>query len=579
MPSESSGSRLRETISSLMSLEEELSCRPLLEAEHEKLRKGIVNVVVVGQFKRGKSTLLNAVLGEPVLPMGVTPVTAVVTLVRPGTKRRCRVHFLDGRVDEVSVGELERFVSERSNPENRLGVERVEMELLPPNGRSLPILADTPGSGSVFRHNTEVLRQWLGRIDAGLFVASADPPVGEEDLALFQEVQQMAGEILVVLNKVDRLEPTELVESLEYTQMALERVAERPVEVVPCSARQALGGGRGTGVERIEAWLDEIAADRGGEVLRLAVARRVGHAVARELALVEIEAKAARLSTEALEKALETVEALRAELERRFADAVAAFDAGCGRLLATYDDMARKRQADLAEELSRKVREVARELEVRGRSGWSFQRRLEAARDRAALEIFEPLQEQHETRLIRGFEQLTARSLDQVNTLVDESFERAAELLGVTVERFDVREGFSMESRLEFRVGLPKVNLDYLMDGLLLVLPPGLGRRVFVRRQLAMLHEAVGRQLGLIRADLYERLNESAISFRSNLGRRVEQALPGLERAVRRGLDLVRVGHDQAQARLEELGRRRRVLEQAVTVCSEVLRKPDSGGH
>ncbi len=534
-------------------------------------------MVVVGQFKRGKSTLLNAVLGEPVLPMGVTPVTAVVTLVRPGPERHCRVRFLDGRVDDVPVGELERFVSERSNPENRLGVERVEVELPAPNGRSLPILADTPGSGSVFRHNTEVLRQWLGRIDAGLFVASADPPVGEEDLALFEEVQGMAGEILVVLNKVDRLEPPELTESLEYTQMALERVAERPVEIVPCSAREALGGdSRGTGIERIEEWLDEIAADRGGEVLELAVARRFGHAVARELALVEIEAKAARLSTEELERALETVEALRAELGRRLADTVAAFDAGCGRLLAAYDDMARDRQADLAGQLSWKVREFARELEAQGRSGWSFQRRLEAARDHAALEIFEPLQEEHEERLIRGFEQLTARSLDQVNTLVDESFERAAELLGVTVERFDVREGFSMESRLEFRVGLPKVNLDYLMDGLLLLLPPGMGRRVFLRRQLAMLHEAVGRQLGLIRADLHERLNESAISFRANLGRRVEQALPGLEKAVRRGLDLVRVGQDRAQERLDELGRRRLVLEDAVSACSGVLRQPDS---
>ena len=567
-PLKSDGSRLRWNLERVLRLGGDLSCAAHLQDELERLREGVVNVVVVGQFKRGKSTLLNAILGEPVLPMGVTPVTAIVTVVRPGAARGAVVHFLDGRTEPIPVEELAGYVSERRNAENRLGVERVEVELPPPPGRVLPVLADTPGSGSVFRHNTEVLRRWLGRIDAGLFVVSADPPVGEEDLALLREVQEMAGEVLVVLNKVDRLEPEELQESLAYTRMAVDRVTGRAAEVIPCSARRALEEGGDVGVERVAAWLEELARERGGRVLEVAVARRAGRALARELALVEVEANAARRSAEELERALAAVEVLRQELERRLADAVAAFDEGCRRLLADYDQMVRHRQAELTGRLEEEVRRAAAELADAGRSGWSFQRRLEAARDRSALELLEPVQAEQEARLIEGFESLTGRALDQINTLVDEAFERAAELLGVTVERFDVREGFSMESRLEYRVGLPKVNLDYLMDGLLLLLPPPVARQAFLRRQLRMLPEAVGRQLGLIRADLHERLNESAISFRANLRRRVEEALPRLEEAVRRGLDLVRSGQDRVAERLARLEERRRVLEEAVAACA-----------
>ncbi len=568
----SDGSGMRSALEAVLSLDGDLSVAPVLERELGKLREGVVNVVVVGQFKRGKSTLLNAVLGEPVLPMGVTPVTAIVTVVRPGPARRAVVRFLDGRSETIPVEELAGYVSERRNPENRLGVERVEVELTLRDGRVLPVLADTPGSGSVFRHNTEVLRRWLGRIDAGLFVVSADPPVGEEDLALLGEVQEMAGEVLVVLNKVDRLAPEELQESIAYTRMAVDPVTGRRSEVIPCSARRALEGGlEGTGVDRVAAWLEELAQERGGRVLEMAVARRAGRALARELAVVEVEANAARRSAEELERALGAVGELKEELERRLADTEAAFDAGCRRLLAAYDDMVRERHGELADSLAEEVRRAASELEAAGRSGWSFQRRLEAARDRAALQILEPVQAEQEQRLVEGFESLTSRALDQVNALVDEAFERAAELLGVTVERFDVREDFSMESRLEYRVGLPKVNLDYLMDGLLLLLPPPVARKAFLRRQLRMLPEAVGRQLGLIRADLHERLNESAISFRGNLRRRVAEALPRLEEAIRRGLELVRSGREQAAERLVRLDERRAVLERAVEACVAVV--------
>ncbi len=563
------GSRLAAALDEVLALPGELGARERLARERERLAAGRLNVVVVGRFKRGKSTLLNALVGEPLLPMGVVPVTAIVTLLEPGPERAARVVLTDGRVERAETSRLAEWVSERENPENVRGVERVEVTLPGLDLGGDVVLADTPGSGSAFRHNTEALEAFLGHIDAGLFVVSADPPVGEGDLELLAEVAATAGEVLVALNKADRLEPAELEESLAYTREAVRRALGRELPVVACSARRALEGGDDPGVGEIRRWLRTLAGERAGTVLEAAVARRAGRALAQELALVEVERAAAERGAAQLEAALASLEAIRVELGERVRDAEAAFTAGCRRLMAGYDDAAREAAPGIAADLARRVERAALELERAGRRGISFQRRLEAARDAAALELLSPFQEARERAVIEGFERLAARALGAVNALVDDAFARAAALFGLEVERFDVAEGFRMESRLEYRVGLPRVNLDYLLDGALLLLPPRLGRRLYLRRMVRGLPEAVDRQLGLIRADLHERLNESAISFRGELGRRVAAALERLEAAVRRGLELVEAGGERLAARLGELERRREALERAVAACRD----------
>jgi hypothetical protein len=90
---------------------------------------------VLGQFKRGKSTLLNAFLGAPVLPTGVTPVTAIPTFIKAGSKAATRITFKDGKESLLTTIEseipdvLERYISEVKNPHNRLNVECVEIEV------------------------------------------------------------------------------------------------------------------------------------------------------------------------------------------------------------------------------------------------------------------------------------------------------------------------------------------------------------------------------------------------------------------------------------------------------------------
>jgi GTP-binding protein EngB required for normal cell division len=86
-----------------------------------------VDVAVLGQFKSGKSSLLNAVLGEAVFPVGALPVTAVVTRAAGGRERVVRVTYQDGSVEEVASGRLAELVTESGNPGNRRRVALVDV--------------------------------------------------------------------------------------------------------------------------------------------------------------------------------------------------------------------------------------------------------------------------------------------------------------------------------------------------------------------------------------------------------------------------------------------------------------------
>lgn len=106
------------------------SLRPRLDAAAESARAGgLVDLAILGQFKAGKSSLLNALLGQDVLPVGVLPATAVVTRLGYGPQPRATVRRLSGESFDVPLSRLAEFVTEQENPENAKEVALVDVEL------------------------------------------------------------------------------------------------------------------------------------------------------------------------------------------------------------------------------------------------------------------------------------------------------------------------------------------------------------------------------------------------------------------------------------------------------------------
>src|SRR4026209_653760 len=130
----------------------------------ERLRLSVFYVACVGQFKRGKSTVLDAMLGESILPVGVVPVTAVPTVVRYGPARSAKIHLKNGASRPIRIDEVESYISEVENPGNAKLVQAVEIFL--PNDLLAHgvCLVDTPGLGSVFDLNTAATQQFVPHI-------------------------------------------------------------------------------------------------------------------------------------------------------------------------------------------------------------------------------------------------------------------------------------------------------------------------------------------------------------------------------------------------------------------------------
>jgi hypothetical protein len=153
---------------------EELGLRTLaVEAESfaRRVAEGLCYVACVGQFKRGKSTLLNALIQDALLPTGVVPVTSVVTVVRHGRERRARIHLRSGVVEQADIAELPGYVTEAGNPRNAKGVAVAEVfvpsDLLVSGGPLLEVkrkgasLGDRPAARAEHERLSSAVGAWL----------------------------------------------------------------------------------------------------------------------------------------------------------------------------------------------------------------------------------------------------------------------------------------------------------------------------------------------------------------------------------------------------------------------------------
>jgi GTP-binding protein EngB required for normal cell division len=190
-----------------------------------------IDVAVFGRFKAGKSSFLNHLTGRNILPIGVVPLTAVVTRLRSGPAEKVTVRFLDGSAKTVSLGEIGLYAVENENPNNQKQVASVEVEL--PALKPLEPLefVDTPGLGSAFTHNAETTFQWLPNVGAALVAVSCDAPLSGNDLALLDELRRHTPKIVLLLTKADLLNEPQRAEVLEFVRKQLREKWETDLPV------------------------------------------------------------------------------------------------------------------------------------------------------------------------------------------------------------------------------------------------------------------------------------------------------------------------------------------------------------
>ena len=246
--------------------------RPALDTALNRLEDQRFEIAVFGRVSSGKSSLLNHLLDRPVLPVGVTPITAVPTRVMYGPTPEVDVHFADRRSEKTGIDRLHDFVTEQDNPANAKHVTRLVVRVPAARLEDGIVFVDTPGLGSLATSGAAETLAYLPRCDLGVVLIDAGSTLTQEDLRTVQRLLQAAIPPMVVLSKADLLAPADRERALSYTAGHLSREVGTPIGVHAVSTMP----GHET---LLNAWIDEelrplLAQHR--ELARRSVYRKIG---------------------------------------------------------------------------------------------------------------------------------------------------------------------------------------------------------------------------------------------------------------------------------------------------------------
>ena len=520
--------------------------RNLAEA-HGRLAQDRFNLVVLGEFKRGKSTLINALLDRDLLPTGVVPLTSVVTSIEAGTPDRLVIRHDDGREVERPVDELADYVTEVRNPANRLGVELARLQLDHPLLRAGLELVDTPGIGSIHSHNTSVARDFLPRVDAALCVLDAGQPLSESERDLFVDASRRVPRLLMIVNKIDHLDPSDRDVAVEFVRSAVADVLGRAgTELYAVSAR------RREGLEPLRERLLELASQERESLLVRSVA-----GVARGVAADG--AQAARFEARAIQLPLDELQARARDFETRIAELQAAGE-DAGDLLEQGTHRALERL------VNQPLQDHARHEEPRLRAAVDeyiaqlgpiaprqLSEELASWIDASVRASFSELAARYEVAIAEELSQLERRYAARVSEILEQVQGVAQDVFGERAADVLPQTGLQEPSRFTFKLHDVENALDMIVGFGRTMAPGALGRRMVVRDAEQRLIDMTDRHAGRLRSELAQRVLDAAYTYRRELAGAVTDAVRVIRDAVERAAQDHRRGEEHAAARRQEL--------------------------
>jgi GTP-binding protein EngB required for normal cell division len=246
--------------------------RSSIAAIADRLEDQSLEVAVFGRVSAGKSSLLNGILEQDILPVGVTPITAVPTRIRFGQIPVLTVCFAERPTETLEVDRLMEFASEKGNPHNEKRVTRIVLDLPSARLREGVTLVDTPGLGSLATTGASETLAYLPKCDLGVVLIDCGSTLTTEDLQTIETLQEAAIPVQILLSKADLLSEQETEHMVSYVR---EHVSQQCHVEVPVYAVSAISGHRAL----LERWFEaEIHPlfERSRELKSLSVKRKVG---------------------------------------------------------------------------------------------------------------------------------------------------------------------------------------------------------------------------------------------------------------------------------------------------------------
>jgi len=553
----------------LAELAQELGSEPVAEEARElaaRVAEGRFYVACVGQFKRGKSTLLNALVGHEIVPTGFVPVTAVPTVIRFGEQPHARIRLRDGSWRDVAMTDLKEYVTEELNPENKKGVEGAEVFVPSALLSSGMCFVDTPGLGSVFTGNTATTQAFIPHIDAVLVVVGADPPIAGEELALVEAVGRQVQDLILVINKADRTSDAERAAAEKFTREILEKRLGRPMgEVFEVSAAERMEK-RGP----LRDWnnllesLHRLVGDSGRDLVRAACDRGLERLTEQLLAIVSEDRDALRRPIEESERRIALMKETIGEAERSMRELNFLFMAEQQRVSDYFVDRRQQFFCAALAESEAQFRAALPSIHVA--FGPRYRRRLmHLAQEISRSEIMpwiKPEQQEGE----RQYRMVGIRFVEMGNTFLKKLADAGLTELARMPHALDPEKGFRVRSRFTFEdfigTAQPPSPLRWIADVLLALVG---ARKVITNEAHEFLQHLLEVNSSRVQNDVLNRMQESRERLEVEIRKLLHEVNRIAEQALERARRIKEDGTPAVQQAMERLDR----LEQEVLALAD----------
>jgi len=187
----------------------------------DRIETTAFEIGVFGRVSSGKSSLLNHLLEQNVLPIGVTPVTAVPTRISFGPQPQATIEFAESKPQLVELSRLAEFSTEQQNPANAKHVTRIHVLVPAKRLREGVTFVDTPGLGSLATTGAEETVAYLPKCDLGIVLLDAGSALSHEDLVVVQSLYRAGARAMVLISKADLLGPPDRQRMMDYVHQHL----------------------------------------------------------------------------------------------------------------------------------------------------------------------------------------------------------------------------------------------------------------------------------------------------------------------------------------------------------------------
>lgn len=513
---------------------------PALQRLLEKLRENRFHLVVLGAFKRGKSTLINALLGKPILPTAIVPLTSVVTILSYGEHLTIEVRFHNGRTRRISQAELVNYITEKGNPGNRKGVREVEVTYPSDYLRDGVRIIDTPGVGSVYSHNTEIAYNYLPQVDAAVFVVTVDPPLSAAEHEFLRDIREYVHKLFFVLNKVDYVDEAERQEALEFTvQVLQEDLAAEQVKIFPMSAKMALEGKTNGHPELLDAsllpkfeeHLRQFLYQEKGRVLLISCINGALKAVTDSTLALKVERQAGALPLQELEAKIARFNLELQGLEKEREMSLLLLD---GRVKGVISEVSADLETFKKETNSRLLREVEDAFHQKSRSAGDLRKEMEDFLFAALKDVFTAWRRQEIEKISQKLADTHQDFAGRINAILERLTQLTASIFDFSLRGFAAEEAFTAKSDFWFKFKEDPVGLEILQMTVTALLPRALTKGLLLKKLLENVTELVDKHCGRLRYDFHQRLNEIARDFRQTWLSKIDDTTQSIRQALER---------------------------------------------